>query len=80
MSATSAPSAQLGTNLKRARAATGMTQAQVAEMAGLTQPHYAGLEAGRSSNGNPANPRLNTLLDLARALSTSVTDLIAGIE
>jgi transcriptional regulator with XRE-family HTH domain len=73
-------SQQLGKNLAALRAAAGLTQHQVAQAAGLTLPHYAALESGKSSSGRPANPRLDTLLNLARALSAHPADLIAGLH
>lgn len=79
MSAPAEYAHEFGRNLKRLRIAAGLTQSQVAERANLTQPHYAALEAGRSSNGNPANPRLATLLHLASALSASPADLVADL-
>jgi transcriptional regulator with XRE-family HTH domain len=73
-------STQFGKNLATLRAAAGLTQLQVAQAADLTLPHYAALEAGKSSSGRPANPRLDTLLKLAHALSASPADLIAELQ
>lgn len=73
-------SVQFGKNLVALRTAAGLTQLQVARAADLTLPHYAALESGKSSSGRPANPRLDTLLQLAKALSASPADLIAGLH
>jgi len=72
--------AVLGRNLRRLRASAGSTQAVVAERAGVSRAHYAALEAGLSSSGGPANPRLGTLVELARALRVSLKDVLADLE
>lgn len=74
-----ASSTVLGSNLRRLRSASGLTQAEVARRAGIARPHYAALETGASSNGGPANPRLSTLVDLALALRTTLADVLEGI-
>lgn len=70
----------LGANLQRLRADRNLTQAEVARRAGITRAHYAALEAGSSSNGGAANPRLNTLLNLANALNATIGEVLDGLE
>lgn len=56
------------------RAARGTrTQAEIAAMAGLPQPHYARLETG-----SRPDPRLSTAARVARALGVRVDDLLGG--
>jgi transcriptional regulator with XRE-family HTH domain len=50
------------TEFKRRRHALGLSQADVAEAAGLQQSYYSRIELGR------IEPRLSTLQDIARAL------------
>ena len=65
----------IGANLRRLRAAQGMTQADVAAAAGITRLAYRNLETGLSL------PRAETLQALARALEAGVQDLVApGFE
>lgn len=52
--------------LKERRLALGLTQAEVAKRAGLSQTHYSKIEHGK------IDPRLNTLQDVARALSAEL--------
>lgn len=70
----------LGVNLRRLRAASGLTQSEVSRRTGITRPHYAALEAGNSSNGGPSNPRLSTLVDLASAFNTTLGEVLEGIR
>ena len=49
-------------NLQRARQAAGLTQAELAEKSGVSQPHISQLESGTWE------PRLATIMQLARAL------------
>lgn len=70
----------LGRSLQTLRARQALTQDQVARRAGIARAHYAALEAGNSSNGSTANPRLRTLLNLAAALRVPITTLMEGLE
>jgi len=56
-------------NLRRARLRAGLTQAQVAAMAGLSRPMYTNIELGRK------NPSLDTALRIAEVLGQPVEDL-----
>lgn len=59
------------TKLARARAARGLTQAQLAAAVGLARSTYWRLEAGRVRN-----PRLRELANCALALDCQLEDLI----
>lgn len=60
----------IGANLRRLRAAQGLTQAEVASASGITRLAYRNLEAGLSL------PRADTLQALARALEAGIQDLV----
>lgn len=62
--------AEIGLNIRRARAAAGITQDRAAELAGLSRAAYRSLESGESE------PRTRTLLALAQALGVRPEDLI----
>ena len=64
----------IGVNLKRLRAARGLTQTQVAQRAGLTQGYIAKLESAAYA----PDPALSVVLKLARALGVSIGELVAG--
>ncbi|MFP7696185.1 helix-turn-helix domain-containing protein [Trueperella sp. LYQ143] len=56
----------------------GLTQEQVALHAGIDRNHYQLMEHARSDRrtNNPLNPRLSTLIKLARVFDCSVPDLL----
>jgi DNA-binding XRE family transcriptional regulator len=60
------PVTDIPAQLLMARTKAGLTQAQLAELACLTQSAYARIEAGR------ANPTLKTLIKLADVLGQEV--------
>ena len=62
--------AHLAANVRRLREARGLSQAQMARLAGLPRPTWASLEAGG------ANPTLGVLARTAAALSVSIEELI----
>jgi Zn-dependent peptidase ImmA (M78 family)/transcriptional regulator with XRE-family HTH domain len=64
----------LAANLRRVRAAQGLTQAELAEAAGLSRVGYRNLETGKSL------PRVDTLHALAEALSVPLQDLIVPVR
>ena len=66
----------LGTNLARAREASGLSQERLAHAAGITAFTYRKLEHGQSNPGTPANPRLRTLIALAEVLGTDIGQLL----
>jgi len=61
----------LAVNLARTRRAMGLTQAELAEMVGTSQPRVAEIEGGQG------NPTFRTLAKLARALGVAVASLVA---
>ena len=63
---------QLGRAVRGAREKAALSQAQLAENAGLTIRPLRELEAGRSS------PSLSTILAIAEALSVSLDELVAA--
>jgi transcriptional regulator with XRE-family HTH domain len=64
------PPHYLALNVINLRSDRGMTQAQLAEMIGISQPRIARIERGE------ANPRLITLSKLAHALDVSLSELL----
>jgi transcriptional regulator with XRE-family HTH domain len=60
----------LGANLRRARQRTGLTQAELAQRAGLAQPAISLIEAGQ------ANPTVQTIQQLANALGCPLAELL----
>ena len=64
------PGANLAANVRRLREARGLSQAQMARLAGIPRPTWASLEAGA------ANPTLGVLARTAAALSVSIEELI----
>jgi transcriptional regulator with XRE-family HTH domain len=62
--------ANLAANARRLREARGLSQAQMARMAGIPRPTWASLESGS------ANPTLGVLARTAAALSVSIEELI----
>lgn len=71
----------LADRLRELRAATGLTQEQVAHAAGLHRNHYQLLESGLSDRRKqtPANPRLSTLVALCRVYETTVPELVVDV-
>ena len=63
--------ARLSDNLRRARRAAGLSQAELAERAGVGANTIARIEAEQIDN-----PRINTLGKLARALGIDARELM----
>lgn len=61
---------QVGDNLLKIRKQIGLTQAEVAEAAGLSDRTYADIERGN------ANMRLETLLHICQALHITPNDIL----
>lgn len=61
----------LGNNLRQLREARGLTQQQIARVAGVPRPTWANLESGA------ANPTLAVLIKVAAALQVSLEELIS---
>jgi XRE family transcriptional regulator, regulator of sulfur utilization len=70
-SATESAARFLGDNLRQLRGARGLTQARVADAAGLPRPTYANLETGA------ANPTLAVLVRVAAALQVGLEELLS---
>ena len=68
----------LGLRLQRARLAKGMSQEAVAHAAGISTFTYQKFEKGESKPGTPMNPRLRTLLALAKTLDVRGGELVEG--
>lgn len=60
------------------RKTMGLTQEQVALAANLNRNHYQLLEHARADRrtNSPSNPRLSTLIKLAKVFDCSVADLL----
>lgn len=56
--------------LKAIRIENGLSQKQLADMVGITQPTYSNIENGKR------NPTIKTLKRIAKALGCSIDDLI----
>jgi transcriptional regulator with XRE-family HTH domain len=68
--ATNEAAARLGQNVRQLRAARGLTQAQIARLAGLPRATWANLETGA------ANPTLAVLERVAGALQVTLEELV----
>ena len=66
----------LAQRLRLLRAQTGLSQESVAHRAGLSAYTYQKFEKGESKPGTPMNPRLFTLIALAKVFEIDVADLI----
>ncbi len=64
----------VGDNLKKLRVLNALTQAELAQKAGLTLAAVARIER------NEAEPRMTTLRKLAEALEVSPAELVKGNE
>lgn len=67
---TDTSAANLASNVRRLREARGLSQHQIAKLAGIPRPTWASLESGA------ANPTLAVLARAAAALSVSIEELI----
>lgn len=63
---------QFGENVRQRRAALGLSQEAVAELAGLDRTYISGIERGRR------NPTLKIVEQIAEALRVPPHELIAG--
>src|SRR6185436_11336966 len=63
---------RLGKNIKQLREARGLTQQQIAKLAGVPRATWAHLESG------DANPTLGVLHKAAGALQVSIEELISS--
>lgn len=62
----SVPLHDLGELLRKARMAAGMTQEQVADLAGISRPRYRDIETGAAA------ARFTTLMNVSRALGMEI--------
>ena len=65
---------KLGENVKRLRLAKGLSQERLAEITGLHRTYVGGVERGER------NISLLNLARLAKALGSSLSDLMDGID
>lgn len=72
LAATDIVAARLG-GLSGLRLAKGLSQAQLANLAGTSQSHIARIERNR------ADPQLGTLRRIAKALDLPVTDIVTAL-
>lgn len=68
------PAAQLSRNLRRLRLAAGLTQEALSAATQLDPGEISRLERGAR------DPRLSTIVRLARGLGVPVSELVEGIE
>lgn len=64
----------VGANVRLLRRAANISQAVLAERAGLSPAYVSMMERGH------ANPRLETLTALAHALNTSPVDILTAVQ
>jgi Zn-dependent peptidase ImmA (M78 family)/DNA-binding XRE family transcriptional regulator len=64
----------IGANLRLIREARGLTQAQVAELAGISRPAYRNIENGDST------PKVSTLQNIAAGLDVKLQDLFKPVR
>lgn len=62
----------VGKRIKKERKARGLTQEKLAELTGLSTAHIGKVEVASSE------PSLQTLVDIANALNTSVDNFLSG--
>jgi transcriptional regulator with XRE-family HTH domain len=65
---------RFGDNLRRERARRRLTQAALGQLAGISKSEGYRLEAGTR------DPRMTTVISLARALKLKAADLMRGVE
>lgn len=64
----------IGANLRRVREAKGLSQAQLAELAGISRVAYRNIENGS------ATPKVSTLQNIADGLAVKLQDLIVPVR
>ena len=68
------PKRILGKNLRETRKAKGLSQEKLAELADLHRTYVGGIERGER------NVSLENIVELARALGTTPSQLLSGIK
>ena len=66
----------LGLRLQQLRLESDLSQEKIAHSTGISTYTYQKFEKGESRPGTPMNPRLFTLMALARTFNTTVSDLL----
>ena len=66
----------LAVELRRRRAAAGLSQEDVAYQAGLSRFIYHQYEKGESRLGTPANPALRSIIAIAQVLGVPIEELL----
>lgn len=74
--AAKAVAALFAVNLRQRRESLALSQEAVAQRAGLSRYVYGKYEKGEGRPGEPVNPKMRTLIALAKALETTVGDLV----
>lgn len=64
----------VGTNLRNARRRSGLTQADLAQIAGISQNYVAQIEGGTRA------PSIRVMQSLAKAIGIQVSDLVAEAD
>ena len=64
----------IGGNLKRIREAKGLTQSQMADLAGISRIAYRNIENGTSS------PKVSTLQNIASGVDVKLQDLLRPVR
>ena len=72
--------AKLADTLRNLRAASGLSQEEVARRAGISTYTYQKFEKGESKPGTPMNPRMGTLFSLAEVFDVDVRELFAFLD
>lgn len=67
---------RLSDRLRNLRQEKKLSQEEVAYRSGISAYTYQKFEKGESKPGTPMNPRLDTLLSLARTFDVDVRDLL----
>ena len=70
-------SPRLAMRLRTLRTESGMSQEAVAHSAGISTYTYQKFEKGESKPGTLMNPRLSTLLALAKTFGVDINDLLS---
>lgn len=65
---------KFGLNVARLRAAKGFSQEKLAEKAGIDRTYVSGIERG------VRNPGIKTVLQIAKALGVSITELCEDVS
>jgi transcriptional regulator with XRE-family HTH domain len=70
---------ELGVELQRRRIDRGITQEDLAHLAGLTRTHYQQIERGSWTKDAPSNPSTKIMARLAQAVDLEIGDLTPSV-